>query len=183
MLDTTNAKTEFAYGEEFSAEGLKVTAILSDKSEREIALEKCRISKVRNTPGKRKVSVTYAKKTKRYDVVFADKPMPPISNDVKLEITGIKTDGAYRMQAEDIDFAISGVQAVGGDLVVGETDKYVANYGNTDNYFGFTFTSDADYNDVTLNVRMANPSTERAIQPGSSIMMYLNYAGDRKSVV
>ena len=150
---------------------------MSDKSERDIPLEKCRISKVRNTPGKRKVSVTYAKKTKRYDVVFADKPMPPISSDVKLEITGIKTDGAYRMQAEDIDFAISGVQAVDGDLVVGETDKYVANYGNTDNYFGFTFTSDADYNDVTLNVRMANPSTERAIQPGSSIMMYLNYAG------
>ena len=177
VLDTTHAKTEFAYGEEFSADGLKVTAILSDKSERDIPLEKCRISKVRNTPGKRKVSVTYAKKTKRYDVVFADKPMPPISSDVKLEITGIKTDGAYRMQAEDIDFAISGVQAVDGDLVVGETDKYVANYGNTDNYFGFTFTSDADYNDVTLNVRMANPSTERAIQPGSSIMMYLNYAG------
>ncbi len=185
VLDTTNAKVEYAYGEEFSAEGLKVTAILSDGSEREIPLEKCRISKVKNTPGKRKVSVTYAKKTKRYEVVFADKPMPPISAEPLLEIAGDKTDGAYRVQAEAIDLATSGVLQSGGELIVesesADGGKYIANYGNTNNYFGFTFNSTEAKDDVTLVIRVANPSTEHVMQVGSNILPYLNYAGTSNS--
>ncbi|HBN12797.1 MAG TPA: hypothetical protein DD415_04190 [Clostridiales bacterium] len=145
-LDTSEAKTEFAYGEQFSAEGLKVTATLSDSSTRDVPLSSCRISKVNNAPGKRKVSVTYARKTKRYEVVFLDKPMPPISETSLLAIEG---EEVYRVQAENIDLEVSGVKAAGGELKLtggnADGDGYIGNYGVAENYFGFTFTADKDY--------------------------------------
>lgn len=180
ILDTSNAKLEFAYGEEFSAEGLRVIAKLSDGTETEVPLKSCRISKVRNTPGKRRVSVTYARKTKRYEVVFADKVMPPISSTPLVEIAGENAEAAYRVQAEDIDLAISGVQSAGGDLVVDDGSavggKYAANYGVAENYFGFTFTSDAAYSNATAVLRVANPSTEKSMTM-SDMTVHLNYAG------
>lgn len=177
-LDTTEAKTEFAYGEQFTAEGLKVTATLSDDSTRDIPLSSCRISKVNSAPGKRKVSVTYARKTKRYEVVFLEKPMPPISETSLLDIEG---EEVYRIQAEAIDLAISGTAATGGELKLtgGNADNggYIGNYGVAENYFGFTFTADKDYANTTAVLRVANPSTENSLYFGGDMTVHLNYKG------
>lgn len=177
-LDTSEAKTEFAYGEEFTAEGLKVTATLSDGSTRDIPLSSCRISKVNNAPGTRKVSVTYARKTKRYEVVFLDKPMPPISETSLLDISG---DDVYRVQAENIDLEVSGVTAKEGSLKLAggnaDGDGYIGNYGVAENYFGFTFTADKDYGNATAVLRVANPSTENALYFGGEMTVHLNYHG------
>lgn len=177
-LDISEAKTEFAYGEQFSAEGLKVTATLSDSSTRDIPLSSCRISKVNNAPGKRKVSVTYARKTKRYEVVFLDKPMPPISATSLLDIEG---EEVYRVQAEDIDLEVSGVKVADGELKLsgGNADNggYIANYGVAENYFGFTFTANKDYGNTTAVLRVASPSTENAFYFGGDMSVHLNYNG------
>ena len=181
-LDTSEAKTEFAYGEEFTAEGLKVTAILSDGSNRDIPLKSCRISKVNNTPGRRKVSVTYARKTKRYEVVFLDKPMPPISETSLLDISG---ENVYRVQAEAIDLEVSGVKHTGEALLLtgggADGEKYIGNYGVAENYFGFTFTADKDYDNATAVLRVANPSAENALYFGGEMSVHLNYHGTNEN--
>lgn len=181
-LDTSEAKTEFAYGEEFTAEGLKVTAVLSDGSNRDIPLKSCRISKVNNTPGRRKVSVTYARKTKRYEVVFLDKPMPPISETSLLDISG---ENVYRVQAEAIDLEVSGVKHTGEALLLtgggADGEKYIGNYGVAENYFGFTFTADKDYDNATAVLRVANPSAENALYFGGEMSVHLNYHGTNEN--
>ena len=178
ILDTSECKTEFAYGEKFTAEGLKVTAILSDKSERDIPLSSCRISKVNTTPGKRKVSVTYARKTKRYEVVFLEKPMPAISEESLFNING---SGIYKIQAENINLSISGVKSNGENLILdnsqAENGKLLANYGVKDNYFGFTFNSDKDYDNSSIVLKLANPSKEDYLYFSEDMTIHLNYKG------
>ena len=66
-LDTSAAKTEFKFGENFSYEGLKVTAKMSDNTEKDIPLSDCRVSTPNmETAGKRNVNVTYNGKSARY---------------------------------------------------------------------------------------------------------------------
>ena len=70
-LDTSNVKTEFDFGEEFTYEGLKVTATMSDGSTQDVALADCRI----NTPsmtsaGQRRVTVAYGGKSAQYTITI-----------------------------------------------------------------------------------------------------------------
>lgn len=69
VLDASGAKTTFAYGEEFTYDGLKVTAKMSDGSEKEVPTDECRISAPSmSSPGQRRVTVSYGGKSAQYTI-------------------------------------------------------------------------------------------------------------------
>ena len=176
-VDTTGAKTVFAYGEKFSTDGLKVTATMSDGTTKDVALADCQISTPDMTkPGTRSVSVRYEGKSARYTITVNERIMPRIS---ETSLADINKDAVYKVEAENIDLAISNVAKKGGELVVEDENvsggKYVANYGVAGNYFGFTFTADKTYENVVIVWRLANPSTSSVLSMGETFNAYLNY--------
>ena len=186
-LDTTNVKLVFNFSEEFTAEGLKVTATLEDGSTKDVALADCKIISVDTTkPGTRQVIISYQGKTARYEVTVNAKVIPPISETPLVEITAPNDSVPYRVEAELIDMAISGtikaegidsfvaVAPEGADITSG--DQYLTGFGVAWNYFGFTFTAAETYEDVIIVLRVAN-STAKDIDAGI-VKMYLNYAQD-----
>ena len=186
-LDTSKAKLEFAFGEEFTAEGLKVTATMSDGSKQEVALADCRIVKPDTTKaGSRSVTVVYEGQTARYEITVLKKVIPPISKTSLLDITAVNDSVPYRVEAEAIDMVTPGVQKAEGvadfvanapiDADITSGDKYLTGYNVQYNYFGFTFTANQQYESVTLVLRVANP-TEADIDAGV-MKMFLNFAQD-----
>ena len=186
-LDTSKAKLEFAFGEEFTAEGLKVTATMSDGSKQEVALADCRIVKPDTTKaGSRSVTVVYEGQTARYEITVLKKVIPPISKTSLLDITAVNDSVPYRVEAEAIDMVTPGVQKAEGvadfvanapiDADITSGDKYLTGYNVQYNYFGFTFTAAEEYEGVTLVLRVANP-TEADIDAGV-MKMFLNFAQD-----
>lgn len=176
-VDTIGAKTVFAYGEKFSTDGLKVTATMSDGTTKDVALADCQISTPDMTkPGTRSVSVRYEGKSARYTITVNERIMPKIS---ETSLADINKDAVYKVEAENIDLAISNVAKKGGELVVEDENvsggKYVANYGVAGNYFGFTFTADKTYENVVIVWRLANPSTSSVLSMGETFNAYLNY--------
>ena len=176
-LDTSNVQTTFDYGGEFTYAGLVVTAHMSDGTTQPVDLDDCRVTTPDLTsPGTRVVNVVYSGKSARYSITVRERVMPPISDKAMIEIPA---DAAtvYRVEAEDIDLEVSGVESAGGNIE--QTDEtagidYIGNYGVFGNYFGFTFTSAEEYTDVTLVLHMSNPGVE-PLAPGSAMKMYLNY--------
>ena len=186
-LDTSKAKLEFAFGEEFTAEGLKVTATMSDGSKQEVALADCRIVKPDTTKaGSRSVTVVYEGQMARYEITVLKKVIPPISKTSLLDITAVNDSVPYRVEAEAIDMVTPGVQKAEGvadfvanapiDADITSGDKYLTGYNVQYNYFGFTFTAAEEYEGVTLVLRVANP-TEADIDAGV-MKMFLNFAQD-----
>lgn len=176
-VDTIGAKTVFAYGEKFSTDGLKVTATMSDGTTKDVPLADCQISTPDMTkPGTRSVSVRYEGKSARYTITVNERIMPKIS---ETSLADINKDAVYKVEAENIDLAISNVAKKGGELVVEDENvsggKYVANYGVAGNYFGFTFTADKTYENVVIVWRLANPSTSSVLSMGETFNAYLNY--------
>ena len=176
-VDTTGAKTVFAYGEKFSTDGLKVTATMSDGTTKDVPLADCQISTPEMTkPGTRSVAVRYEGKSTRYTITVNERIMPKIS---ETSLADINKENIYKVEAENIDLAISNVAKKGGELVVDDENvsggKYVANYGVAGNYFGFTFTADKTYEDVIIVWRLANPSTSSVLSMGETFNAYLNY--------
>ena len=182
-LDTTNVKLEFAFGEEFTAEGLKIVATMSDGSTRDIPLEDVNIRKPdTKSPGTRIVTVTYEGKSNRYEVTVNPKVYAPISQNSLVDIVSKNESVPYRVEAELIDMQISGVNKVDGvDSFVAEAkegaditsgNKYLTGFGVNMNYFGFTFTAAEKYENVTIVLRVAN-STSSDIDAGA-VKMYLN---------
>ena len=188
-LDTTGAKLVFDFADEFTAEGLKVIAAMTDGSKKEIPLEDCRISPADTTkPGTRQVVVIYNGKSARYDVTVNLKVIPEISATPLLNIN--KNNESYRVEAEDIDMATPGAKLESGvesfvanaAADAGETsgNKYLTGYGVAWNYFGFTFTAAEEYKNVTLILRVAN-STAEDINAGA-LKMYLNFSQNDEGV-
>ena len=185
-IDTSGAKLVYDFADEFTAEGLKVIATMSDGSKKEIPLEDCRISPADTTkPGVRQVVVIYEGKSARYDVKVNLKVIPEISATPLLNIN--KNNETYRVEAEDIDMATPGAKlesgadsfvATGADETSG--GKYLTGYGVAWNYFGFTFTAADEYKDTTLVLRVAN-STAADINAGA-VKMYLNFSQDDEGV-
>lgn len=176
-VDTTGAKTVFVYGEKFSTDGLKVTATMSDGTTKDVPLADCQISTPEMTkPGTRSVAVRYEGKSTRYTITVNERIMPKIS---ETSLADINKENIYKVEAENIDLAISNVAKKGGELVVDDENvsggKYVANYGVAGNYFGFTFTADKTYEDVIIVWRLANPSTSSVLSMGETFNAYLNY--------
>ena len=68
-LDVTGAKTTYNVGDKFTADGVKVTAHMSDETTSEVALTDCTVSTPdMATEGTKKVTVTYQGKTAEYDI-------------------------------------------------------------------------------------------------------------------
>ena len=127
-------------------------------------------------PGTRSVAVRYEGKSTRYTITVNERIMPKIS---ETSLADINKENIYKVEAENIDLAISNVAKKGGELVVDDENvsggKYVANYGVAGNYFGFTFTADKTYEDVIIVWRLANPSTSSVLSMGETFNAYLNY--------
>ena len=186
-LDTTEAKTEFNFAEEFTTEGVKVTATMSDGSTKAVELKDCRIVKPDTTkPGTRTVTIVYEGQTARYEVIVKTKVIPQISATSLLDITAENESIPYRVEAENIDMVTPGVKKAEGvtdfvatapvDADITSGDKYLTGYNVQYNYFGFTFTANQQYESVTLVLRVAN-STAADLNAGE-MKMYLNFAQD-----
>ena len=186
-LDTTNVKLVFNFGEEFTAEGLKVIATLEDGSTKDVALADCKIVPVDTTKaGQRQVTIVYEGKSARYEITVNAKVIPPISETPLVDITAPNDSVPYRVEAELIDMAISGVVKAegvdsfvavapeGADITSG--DQYLTGFGVAWNYFGFTFNAAQEYKDVIIVLRVAN-STAKDLDAGV-VKMFLNFAQD-----
>lgn len=191
-LDTSNVKTEFDFGEEFTYEGLKVTATMSDGSTQDVALADCRI----NTPsmtsaGQRRVTVAYGGKSAQYTITIKERVIPDISGTPLAEIAGENENAPYRVEAEKIDMETPGAELAegadsfvasapdGGEVVI-SGDKYLTGFGVKGNYFGFTFTADKEYTGVTLVMRVAANGAE-GVAMSDSMNVHLNYAADEET--
>lgn len=192
-LDTSETKTTFEFGEEFTYEGLKVTAELSDGTKKAVDLKECKVSTPSmTTPGQRRVTVSYEGKTAQYTITINERVLPEISEKSLLDIKGENESNAYRLEAETFDMETPGAKLADGyksfvaeapepgegeEPVVISGDKYLDGYGVEGNYIGFTFTSDKEYKGVTLVLRVSNPG-ESAITLADNMKMYLNYESD-----
>lgn len=185
QVDTSATQLVFACGAEFTAEGLKVTVVMNDGSTKEVPLTDCKIvepdmSKV----GKRQVVISYGGFTARYEVTISAKVLPPVSDTPLVELRAENGISPYRVEAELIDMAATGVVKLSGvkDFVSSSQPdnvsggKYLTGFGVNKNYFGFTFTADKAYDNATIVLRVYNP-TRKEIDAGI-LKMYLNFTSD-----
>ena len=187
QIDASEAKTVFAFAEEFTTDGLKITVKFSDGSTKQVSPEECKISKVDTSkPGTRQVVVTYEGVTARYEITINKKVYAPISPDSLVDITEENDSIPYRVEAELIDMVTPGVVLADGyegfvavapeGAAITSGEQYLTGFGVSWNYFGFTFTAAEQYENVTLVLRVAN-STAKDINAGV-IRMFLNLTQD-----
>lgn len=186
-LDTSAVKKEFKFGEKFTSDGLKVTAVMSDDTKKEVALKDCKISTPSTeAPGRRSVNVTYEGKSARYEIIVKAREIPEVPKTSLLDITEENDSVAYRVEAENIDMAATGVvkpDGVGSFVATAPAEsetitsgnKYLTGYGVKYNYFGFTFTAAEEFTNVTIVMRLASGKGNIA-NLGDSMKAYLNYA-------
>ena len=186
-VDASAAKTTFEFSEDFTTEGLIITATMSDGSKKQVSPDDCKITKADTTkPGTRQVVVVYGGASARYEVTVLAKVYPTISTESLVDITEKNDSVPYRVEAEAIDMVTPGaVKADGYESFVATApegaaitsgEQYLTGYGVKWNYFGFTFTSAEKYEEVTLVLRVAN-STANDINAGV-VKMYLNLVQD-----
>ena len=73
-LDASGAVTEYEVGDEFSADGLKVTAEMSDGTRKSVDIGDCDISRPdMSVDGAVTVTVTYEGKTASYEIVISER--------------------------------------------------------------------------------------------------------------
>ena len=182
-LDTSEVKTEFAWGEEFTYEGLKVVATMSDKTTKEVPLKDCKITKPNMTRGGQKtVYVTYKQKRANYRITVLDREMPTISDTPVFTVDG--SAQIVTVEAENFDLitpattkADANKDFVVNDVAVSE-GKYLSNYGVIGNGFGFKFQADVAYEaNVTVVFRFASPVTD-SLTISEGIDAYLNYENE-----
>lgn len=187
-IDSSGAKTTFAYDDEFTYDGLVVTGVYSDGSKESIDVSEVRVTGYDMTrPGTQSIRVIYGGKTGRYQITVSERKLPELDPTPLAEITGENPEAPYRVEAESINLSKTDVQKSDtsaeffadppADSSHVTSGKYLTNYGVAGNYFGFTFTSDAEYGparDVSIALRVANGTAE-TISLVDSFKMYLNY--------
>lgn len=192
-LDTASVKKSFEYAEAFTYEGLKVTAQMSDKTTKNVDLKDCKISEPDTSrAGKRNVTVSYEGKTAFYQITVAKRVYPDITKEALLAITGENDSVAYRVEAENIDMAVSSVKKQNSatnfvaqaplDAEITSGNAYLSNYGVKYNYFGYKFTSDKTYEGVTIVLRLAYSGND-ALSLNNNFALYLNRAETDEGVV
>lgn len=192
-LDTASVKKSFEYAEAFTYEGLKVTAQMSDKTTKNVDLKDCKISEPDTSrAGKRNVTVSYEGKTAFYQITVAKRVYPDITKEALLAITGENDSVAYRVEAENIDMAVSSVKKQNSatnfvaqaplDAEITSGNAYLTNYGVKYNYFGYKFTSDKAYEGVTIVLRLAYSGND-ALSLNNNFALYLNRAETDEGVV
>lgn len=191
-IDASGAKTTFAFDEAFTTEGLKITATMSDGTQKEISPDDCKITKPDTTKaGVRQIAVSYGGASARYEVTILAKVYPAISTESLVDITEKNDSVPYRVEAEAIDMVTPGAAKAEGcesfvatapeGAAITSGEQYLTGYGVKWNYFGFTFTAAEKYEGVTLVLRVAN-STANDINTGA-VKMYLNFAQDANGAV
>ena len=192
-LDTASVKKSFEYAEAFTYEGLKVTAQMSDKTTKNVDLKDCKISEPDTSrAGKRNITVSYEGKTAFYQITVAKRFYPDITKEALLAITGENDSVAYRVEAENIDMAVSSVKKQNSatnfvaqaplDAEITSGNAYLTNYGVKYNYFGYKFTSDKAYEGVTIVLRLAYSGND-ALSLNNNFALYLNRAETDEGVV
>lgn len=193
-LDTASVKKSFEYAEAFTYEGLKVTAQMSDKTTKNVDIKDCKISKPDTSrAGKRNVTVSYEGKTAFYQITVAKRVYPDITKEALLAITGENDSVAYRVEAENIDMAVSSVKKQNSatnfvaqaplDAEITSGNAYLSNYGVKYNYFGYKFTSDKAYEGVTIVLRLAYSGNGTTLSLNNNFALYLNRAETDEGVV
>lgn len=186
-VNADKAKTVFEFGETFTAEGLVVTATMSDNTTKNVELSDCRINEpVMTMVGTRNVTVVYEAKTARYQITIKQKEIPAISQTSLVDITSVNDSVPYRVEAENIDMVTPGVKKApgienfiatapeGSEITSG--GKYLTGFNVIWNYFGFTFNASEKYENVTLVFRVANKNATSI--SADSVKAYLNFAQD-----
>ncbi len=184
-LDTSAVKKEFAFGETFTYDGLKVKAIMDDDTTKDVALTDCRVS----TPstelaGKRSVSVTYQGKNARYEITVKPRVYPEISATSLLDIAEENDSKAFRVEAEAMDLKAVNKENGVASLVAEAPEeaeitsggKYITGFGVKYNYFGFKFTAAKQFENVTLVMRLANSDKENIADIADHMKIFLNRA-------
>ncbi len=193
-LDTASVKKSFEYAEAFTYEGLKVTAQMSDKTTKNVDIKDCKISEPDTSrAGKRNVTVSYEGKTAFYQITVAKRVYPDITKEALLAITGENDSVAYRVEAENIDMAVSSVKKQNSatnfvaqaplDAEITSGNAYLSNYGVKYNYFGYKFTSDKAYEGVTIVLRLAYSGNGTTLSLNNNFALYLNRAETDEGVV
>ncbi len=196
VLDTSGAKTTFAWGEAFTYEGLKVSAKMSDGTTQAVNLSDCKVSTPSMTsPGQRRVTVSYGGKSAQYTITINERVLPEISETSLLDIEGENATNPYRVEAEDFDMTTPKATLANGyksfvaeapkaeegeEAAVISGNKYLTGYGVKGNYIGFTFTADKAYTGVTMVLRVANPA-DALISLADGMAVHLNYASDEET--
>ena len=182
-VDASAAKTTFAFDEEFTTEGLIITATMSDGTTKQISPDDCKITKPDTTKaGTRQIAIMYGGISARYEVTVLAKVYPAIPTESLVDITAKNESAPYRVEAEAIDMATPGAKLAEGcesfvatapeGAAITSGEQYLTGYGVKWNYFGFTFTAAEKYESVTLVLRVAN-NTANDIDAGA-VKMYLN---------
>lgn len=180
VLDYSDVKTEFEYGEAFTYAGLKIEVIMDSGERLPVQLGSAKVKPPQMTPGQHMVEVVYGELTKKYPIYVND-IKKPFDDAVLMKITG---KGVFTAQAEKIDLAkcqtapadenAAFVKRTNSALVGG--GEYLTNFSVKDNCVGFAFTSDKDYSDITLAFRFGNFS-DSALTLSESVKIYCNFAG------
>lgn len=194
-VDTSSAQTEFAYNEKITSEGIRLIALMSDGEEKELSLDMCDFYFPTVTEaGEYTVEVDYfggevldfdgngLEILLTYTVTVKERVMPDDLGDPLAKINGA---GSYRVEAEAIDFSLTNTFTQNSQsLIISDNlasgKSYVANYSVIGNVFGFSFSSDREYADAKITLRMANPNLTM-IYPHNDLAIYLNFENDEKN--
>ncbi|MDE7158411.1 MAG: DUF4886 domain-containing protein [Clostridiales bacterium] len=121
-LRLSGMKTSFAYGEEFSSEGLKVSVIYSDKTEKETEDFTVDSSKYNaNTAGNHEITVNCEGLTRRYSVTVADPPKAEVALK-SMKLSGARTTFAYGEQFSPAGLVVTAVYADDTEAVMAESE-------------------------------------------------------------
>ena len=111
-VDATTAKTTFKFGEEFSPEGLKITATLDNGKTKTISPDQCRYVNIdTEKAGSKTVYVYYGNKSASYNITVETRIIPTISATPVFNMT---PNNVYRVEAESIDMSASGAKLASG---------------------------------------------------------------------
>lgn len=189
-LDTSSVKTTFDFAEAFTYEGLKVIANMSDKTTQNINLKDCTVKEpTTERSGTRNVLVTYEGKSASYKITVNKRVYPELTANALTAITSLNESAPYRVEAENIDMSkqkkAEGITSLIADSKEDEIvsgNKYLYGFDVKYNYFGFKFTADKAYEDVTLVLRLANLGENDSLRVGDVADIYLNYKDGEEEV-
>lgn len=121
-VNAEGAKHVFNVNEEFSAEGVTVTAILSDGTTLEIAIADCEVTAPdMTTEGEKQVSVTYSGKTQTYNIAVVDAETVISGNgSFDMIASNLKKDGVVT-RPDFVPVIGQGNYGVGGGGIYGFT--------------------------------------------------------------
>lgn len=178
--DYSAVKTEFEYGEPFTYEGLKVKQRAESGEEEELQLGSVTVVPPQMTPGQHMVEIKYGELSAKYPI-FVNDLKKPYDDTGLAKISGA---GTYTAEFEKIDLEKSQVSAADEKAaVVKRTNSalisggaYLTNVGVKGNCIGFAYTSNKDYANATVALRVGN-NENRQVKLSDSIAVYSNFGG------